>query len=70
MSEAPDSGSQAEARFEVVRRRYGHLLSEEQLERVREEVERHVQMAEALRSVPLENGDEPFSTFHPYREEG
>ncbi len=41
----------------------------EQLEEVRKGVERIVQESEALRSVKLDNGDEPLSLFRPYRAE-
>ena len=55
--------------FNVVQKRYGHYLSSEELEEVRKGVERIVQESEALRSVKLDNGDEPLSLFRPYRAE-
>ena len=53
--------------FAMVQRKYGDRLSPEQLEEVRKGVERIAEQARALRSVPLQNGDEPWSVFTPYR---
>ncbi len=53
--------------FNMVQERYGSRLSPEELEQVRTGVERIVEAAEALRSVPLSNGDEPLALFVPYR---
>jgi hypothetical protein len=53
--------------FNMVRDRYGDRLGPEELEGVRKGVEAVVEAAEALRSVKLENSDEPFSVFKPYR---
>ena len=55
--------------FDVVRARYGDRLSADELEEVRKYVERFTEMAETLRAQKLENGDEPFSTFIPYRKD-
>lgn len=53
--------------FEIVRRRYGGRLKPEELEEVRRGVERIVEMSMELRSVRLNNWDEPSFTFRPYR---
>ena len=53
--------------FAVVKERYGSLLSNEQLDEVRQSVLSLRSFTEALRSVPLTNDIEPFSTFRPYR---
>ena len=53
--------------FDLVRERYGSALSPEELEHVRTGVERLVEAADAMRSVPLSNADEPLATFVPYR---
>ena len=55
--------------FEMVRDRYGDRLSAEELEEVRKGVEGIAEAAEALRSVKLGNGTEPFSIFKPYKKE-
>ncbi len=57
-------------RFGIVKRLYGDRLDDEQLEGVRKGVETIVRVSAAMRAVKLENGDEPFSVFTPYREEG
>ena len=63
-----DSGQrEAELMFDVVRERYGDRLDDEQLEEVKKGVEGIFEAAQALREIKLENGDEPFSTFVPYR---
>ena len=53
--------------FAVVKERYGSLLSDEQLDEVRQSVLGLSGFTQALRSVPLTNDIEPFSTFRPYR---
>ena len=61
---------EAEILFEMVKDRYGDRLTEEQLEDVRRSVHTVVDEAEALRSVRLDNSDEPPAVFTPYRKEG
>ena len=58
---------EAELMFNVVRERYGDRLDDEQLEEVRKGVEGIFEAAESLREIKLENADEPFSLFVPYR---
>ena len=58
------------ALFDMVKQRYGDRLTPEQLNEVRKGVAATVEAAEALRSVKLGNGNEPFSVFVPYRKEG
>ena len=53
--------------FAVVKERYGSLLSDEQLDEVRQSVLGLRGFTQALRSIPLTNDIEPFSTFRPYR---
>jgi len=55
--------------FNLVRDLYGDRLDPEELEEVRKGVEGIVKTAEALRSVKLENSDEPFLWFIPYRKD-
>jgi len=64
-----ESPKEAEYLFEMVRDRYGDRLSAEELEEVRKGVEGIAKAAEILRAVKLENGDEPFSIFRPYKKE-
>ena len=62
-----ESQKEAGFLFEMVKDRYGDLLSVDELEEVRKGVEGIAKAAEALRSVKLGNGTEPFSIFKPYR---
>lgn len=56
-----------EARFVLVRERYGTRLTGEQLEILRRAVRAIVEQAAALRAVPLDNADEPLQRFAPFR---
>ena len=69
MSDSDTESREARALFNMVRDRYGDWLGPEELEGVRKGVAAVVEAAEALRSVKLENSDEPFSVFKPYRKE-
>ena len=53
--------------FAVVKEKYGDLLSEEQLDEVRQSVLGMRNFTQPLRSIRLTNDIEPFSTFRPYR---
>ena len=55
---------EVDVRFNLVKGLYGDRLDDEQL------VEGIVAASEALRTVRLDNGDEPFWVFTPHREEG
>ena len=61
---------EVEERFNTVKRLYGDRLDDKQLEGVRTGVETIVRASQAVNAVRLKNGDEPFSVFVPYREEG
>jgi hypothetical protein len=69
MSTGPPSGADAEvdSLFALVRERYGDRLTPAQLDEVRKGVKGVVLAARALRAVKLENSDEPFPPFIPYR---
>ena len=57
-------------RFDMVKDLYGDRLDDEQLEEVRKGIEGIVAAAGALRAIELDNGDEPFPVFTPFRREG
>ena len=59
--------AEVESLFELVRRRYGERLSDEEMEEVRKGVENIAEASDALRAVKLDNSDEPFSVFTPFR---
>ena len=63
------STEESEILFKLVAEKYGDRLTAEELEEVKKGVEKVVETAAALRSIPLENSDEPFSVFKPYRKE-
>ncbi len=51
----------------LVEERYGERLTEEQLESVEKSLKSVMDAGKALREVPLENSDEPYNVFKPYR---
>ncbi len=61
---------EVEERFKMVKGLYGDRLDDEQLEEVRQGIEDVVAASQTLRAVRLENSDEPYSVFTPYRAEG
>lgn len=52
--------------LQLLRQRYGNRLDSDQWAEVAKGIEAVGQQAQALRSVPLQNSDEPFSCFQPY----
>jgi len=54
-----DSDKETSILMELVKERYGERLTEEQLE--------HRDAGKALWDVSLENSDEPYNVFKPYR---
>ena len=64
-----ESNPESEILFGMVRGRYSDRLNDDELEEVRKGVEALLEAAQSLRAVKLENGDEPFSVFTPYRGE-
>lgn len=53
--------------FAIIKEKYGHLLTAEQLDGVRSAVLGQRDVFLALRAVKLTNDVEPFSSFMPYR---
>lgn len=64
-----DGNSESDHLFNIIKERYGERLSDDELAEVKKGVEKIVEAAEKLREVRLENGDEPFFVFRPYRGE-
>jgi hypothetical protein len=56
-----------EARFAIVRARYGARLTPEQLAELRTVVEGLVRGARAMRAIPVRSSDEPLPPFSPFR---
>jgi len=61
---------EAETLFKLVEQLYGGRLSETELEEVKKGVEHIVEASMELRAIGLDNWDEPFSVFTPYRRRG
>lgn len=61
--EEPEISADARSMLEVVKRRYGRHLTDEQLQDILEELNWRVAAGEALRKVPFKNGDEPDFIF-------
>jgi len=59
-----------EARMTESEARFGRRLTDEQREQVRTRHARTLALAQALRTVPLTNADEPEYVFVPFRKEG
>ena len=53
--------------FAVVKEKYGHLLTEEQMEEVRRAMTGLRDVFRPLRSIRLSNDIEPFAAFKPFR---
>ncbi|HUS77197.1 MAG TPA: hypothetical protein VM050_00835 [Patescibacteria group bacterium] len=64
-----EKNREVELLFEIVKHHYGDKIEPDELEEVRKGVERVIENAEKLRAIKLQNGNEPFSIFRPYRKE-
>jgi hypothetical protein len=62
-----NENGESEHLFNIIKERYGERLSDDELAEVKKGVEKIVEAAEKLREIRLENGDEPFFVFRPYR---
>ena len=67
MEPDPDKRLEQDLLFAVVKEKYGHLLTEEQMEEVRRAVTGLRDVFRPLRSIRLTNDVEPFATFKPFR---
>lgn len=65
MGDLKIDGREADARFEMVKALYGHLIDPDDLEIVRNRVETAMRSVAALDSVELDLVVEPFSVFVP-----
>jgi hypothetical protein len=62
-----DSDRETSILMELVKERYGERLTEEQLEHISKSLKSVMDAGKALREIQLENSDEPFNVFRPYR---
>ncbi len=67
MSDIKSDQDESNLLFQMIVKRYGNRLNTDELNEVLDSVIRITEIAESLRSVKLENSDEPFLTFKPYR---
>ena len=64
-----DSKTEKEYMFERIKTLYGDRLDDEQLAAIEASLDPMMSVLDALRSMPLENSDEPFNVFKPYRKD-
>jgi hypothetical protein len=69
MSDSTEPPSETDLLFAFVRRRYADRLTAEQLEALHRSVEEVTRLTAALRAVKLDNADEPFQRFEPFRDD-
>ena len=55
--------------FERVKTLYGDRLDEEQLAAIEASLDPMISVIEEIRGISLENSDEPYSVFKPYRKD-
>lgn len=55
--------------FNRIKFLYGNRLNDEQLEAVKESIDTVLKNLEQIRELQLENKDEPYSIFQPYRKD-
>ena len=67
MTTNADNSLEQDLLFAIIKEKYGHLLTDEQMEGVRSAVNGQREVFRALRAVRLTNDVEPFSTFRPWR---
>jgi hypothetical protein len=70
LSDTDQTESDSKFLFDMLKRRYGERLNLEELEEVKKGVEFIQKAADKLRSVNLQNSDEPSALFVPYRKDG
>jgi len=61
--------NEADRLFEIIKARYGDRVTADELEEMRRGLDAILDSAKAIRAVKLENGDEPYQFFKPYRGE-
>ncbi len=64
-----ESKTEKEFMFERIKALYGDRLDDEQLAAVEASLDPIISVLDKIRSVPLENSDEPYNVFRPYRKD-
>jgi hypothetical protein len=62
----PNKQKDIELRFEMLKLRFGHLLTDDELDKVKESVREVVTTAQELRKVDLDYNEGPGHLFQPY----
>jgi hypothetical protein len=69
MTTNADNTLEQELLFAIIKEKYGRLLTDEQLDRVRSAILSQREVFRAIREHKLTNNVEPFANFRPYRGE-
>ena len=64
-----DNSLEQELLFAIIKEKYGHLLTNEQLDSVRTAIVGQREVFRPIREYRLTNDVEPFSSFRPFRGE-
>ena len=67
MTTNSDNSLEQELLFAIVKEKYGHLLTDEQLDSVRTAIIGQREVFRPIREYKLTNDVEPFSNFKPFR---
>jgi len=67
MTTNADNSLEPELLFAIIKEKYGHLLTDEQLDSVRTAIVGQREVFRPIRVYRLANHVEPFSTFRPFR---
>ena len=69
MTTNADNSLEQDLLFAIIKEKYGHLLTSEQLDGVRGAIVGQREVFRPIREYKLSNGVEPFSNFRPWRGE-
>ena len=67
MTTNADNSLEQDLLFAIIKEKYGHLLTDEQLDSVRTAIVGQREVFRPIREYKLTNDIEPFSNFRPYR---
>ena len=67
MTTNADNSLEQELMFAIIKEKYGHLLTDEQLDSVRTAIIGQRDVFRPIREYKLTNDVEPFANFRPYR---
>ena len=67
MTTNADNSLEQELLFAIIKEKYGHLLTDEQLDSVRTAIVGQREVLRPIREYRLTNDVEPFSNFRPFR---